>query len=122
MQKKLIKIRCFALMLLTIFLSFVNVLEVKAATTSFWKCSIISSALQEKLDYVYTAIRISVPVLVIILIIIDMLQAVTAGSEDDMKKAQKRAIKRLIIGIAVFLLPTILKLLFSLFGNIVGSC
>lgn len=72
------------------------------------------------LQYVYTAIRVSVPILVVILSMKDMITAVAAGKADDMKKAQSSMIKRIVIGIIIFLVPTIINYLLYLVG--INSC
>ena len=52
--------------------------------------------------------RIIVPALIIILGTIDFFKAVIASKEDEMKKAQTAFIKRVIIGVAIFLVPVII--------------
>ena len=58
--------------------------------------------------------RYIVPALILAFTGIDFFKAVTAGSEDEMKKAQKTAIKRLIAGVAVFLVPVMVKIIMFL--------
>jgi hypothetical protein len=70
-------------------------------------------------------IKIIVPVLLIVFGMGDFVKAVVAANEDAIKKAQSRFVKRLIAGIAIFFIPTLIELLFSfapadLFGN--GLC
>lgn len=69
--------------------------------------------------------RYIVPGIVITLGMLDMFKAVTAGKEDEMKKAQKTLIKRVIIGVCVFLVPLLVDVLIWL-ANIawegVGPC
>lgn len=55
--------------------------------------------------------RIIVPILVIGLGIIDLSKAVLASKEDEMKKAQSTFIKRLIVGLAFFLLPIFIDII-----------
>ena len=43
------------------------------------------------------------------------------GKEDEMKKAQEKFIKRIIIGVCVFLVPTILKLILTLGNSVWGD-
>lgn len=69
---------------------------------------------------VYTAIRIVVPILVIVFSAKDMLTAVTAGKADEMKKAQASMIKRIIIGVVIFFVPTIIEVLLYMVG--INSC
>ena len=54
-----------------------------------------------------------------------MFKAVVASKEDEMKKAQKTLVKRVIIGIAIFLLPVLINAIMSLADMIwenYGSC
>ena len=52
--------------------------------------------------------RYIVPVLIILLGTIDFFKAVMAGKEDDIKKAQMAFVKRVIAGVAVFLVPVLI--------------
>ncbi len=70
----------------------------------------------EFLQDVFFAIKVLAPALVIILSTIDYIKAIASSNQDEVKKATQRTIKRLIIGIFVFLLPFLLDLLFELFG------
>lgn len=62
----------------------------------------------------FLAIKIVVPILIVVLIMKDMIVAVTSGDEKNMKKAQKTAVTRIIIGILVFLVPVVVNALLSL--------
>ena len=53
--------------------------------------------------------RFIVPIIIIVLGTLDFFKAVIAGKEDEMKKAQKTFIKRLIIGVCVFLVPVLIN-------------
>ena len=53
--------------------------------------------------------RFIVPIIVIVLGTLDFFKAVIAGKEDEMKKAQKTFIKRIIIGVLVFLVPVLIN-------------
>ena len=46
----------------------------------------------------------------------DYIKAIASSNADDMKKANQRTIKRLIVGLIVFFLPFLLEILFELFG------
>ena len=59
-------------------------------------------------------VRIIVPILIIVLGMIDLAKAVIASKEDEMRKAQKTFVKRLIIGVVVFFIPVLVNLLMSL--------
>lgn len=58
-----------------------------------------------------------VPALLVLLITIDITKAVIANSDDDMKQAQKIAIKRIIAGLIIFFVPLIVETSFSLLGD-----
>lgn len=58
--------------------------------------------------------RIIVPILVIALGIIDLAKAVIASKEDEMKKAQKTFVKRVIIGVAFFFIPLFVDIIMDL--------
>ena len=62
------------------------------------------------------------PVLVIILTILDFIKALAAQSDDDMKKAQGKFIKRLIVAALLFLLPLIINFALKTFGFYSSSC
>lgn len=55
--------------------------------------------------------RIIVPILVIGLGMIDLAKAVIASKEDEMKKAQKTFINRLILGVAFFFIPVLVNII-----------
>lgn len=59
-------------------------------------------------------VRIIVPILIILFGTIDFAKAVLAGKQDNMKKAQSDFIKRLIAGVVVFLVPTIVDIVMEL--------
>ena len=65
-------------------------------------------------NQVLTYVRIIVPILIILLGSLDFAKAVLAGKEDEMKKAQKTFVMRLIAGVAVFLSPIIVNVIMSL--------
>lgn len=62
-------------------------------------------------------IRIVIPILIILLGTIDLGKAVMAGEDKQIKEAQKMFIKRLIYGVAVFFVVTIVTAVFSMIGN-----
>ncbi len=76
----------------------------------------------EYLDYAFTAIMIATPFIAIILIIKDLVSAVMAGKDDDMKKAQSTAIKRIIIAVVIELTPVIVNTILNIIGRFTGTC
>lgn len=65
-------------------------------------------------DTALQAVRIIVPILIILLGMLDFGKAVLAGNEDNMKKAQSTFIKRLIAGVIVFFVPLLVDLVMDL--------
>ncbi len=63
-----------------------------------------------------------VPALIIVLSILDFIKAMASQSDDEMKKAQGKFIKRLIIAILLFLLPLIINFLLKTFGMYSSKC
>lgn len=73
------------------------------------------------LIFIRKAIQIGVPIMLLVLGTIDMAKAVFAESEDAMKKAQSKFIKRLMIGVGFFLIPVLLEFLLTLAHSIWGN-
>lgn len=91
--------------------------SVFAANIASCKDSIKGALIDEKIPNLVstaiTIIKIVVPVLLVIMGMLDLMKGVTAGKEDEMKKAQGLFIKRLISGALVFFVVTIVQLLIS---------
>lgn len=68
--------------------------------------------LQQVLNY----IRILGPILVVILSSMDFAKSIMASDDDSMKKAQKKLMIRLILAVALFLVPTLVTVLLNIFG------
>ena len=62
---------------------------------------------------IVNAIKILVPILLIIFGMMDLMKAVTAGDEKVMKEAQGKLIKRAIYAVLVFLVIAIVQTVFS---------
>lgn len=81
-------------------------------------CSdLITPELQKIIDYVMTAIRIAVPLLLICLLTYDFALAVFSG-DDKIKKIKSKVIKRIIIAIVIFFVPTLINLVFNLVNDV----
>ena len=85
-------------------------------------CSVLGADTKEVLKDVYTAIRIAVPALVILLCSVDMIKAVIAQDDKEMQAALQKSIKRIAIGLAIFFIPTILDVILDLVGIAAGTC
>ena len=80
------------------------------ADTAVTDCEVlISPELRELIDKYMTWIRILVPLVLIVLCMMDLGKAVMAFKEDEMKKVKSTVIKRLIIGVVIFFVPTIVN-------------
>ncbi len=69
---------------------------------------------RKQIRKILTYVKILVPILIIAMGIIDFSQAMFAGKEEEMKKAQTRFTKRLIIGVVIFLLPTLINFMLDI--------
>ena len=85
-------------------------------------CTILGKPLAENLDYIYTAIEITIPIIVLVLCTIDLTKAVIAQEEGEMKKAQSRAIKRIAIGLCIFFVPLLTDVILDIAGIATGVC
>ena len=72
------------------------------------------------LNKYFLAFRILVPLAVLALGIIDFAKAVFVSKEDDMKKTQQTFIKRLIVAVAIFFIPTFVNLLLDVANTVWG--
>ena len=61
-------------------------------------------------------IRIVIPVIIILLGTLDLGKAVIAGEDKKIKEAQKSFIKRLIYGVEIFFMFTVVEVIFGLLG------
>lgn len=64
--------------------------------------------------------RIIAPILVIVLGSLDLFLAMASSSEDKMRKAQSNFIKRIIMGVCLFFVPTIIYFIIDMAGQIDG--
>ncbi len=62
---------------------------------------------------IYNAIRIAVPLILIIVGMIDMGRAITQQKEDEIKKAQNLLVRKAIAAALVFLIVSLVGLIFS---------
>lgn len=81
-------------------------------------CYIFGDKLIEIINGVLKIIRIAVPLLLLGLITYDFATATFAGADDKMKKAQSRAIKRVIIAIIIFFVPTLVNFVFDIANEV----
>ncbi len=87
-------------------------------TAGYVDCTSSSTLVQviALVRFILNIICIAVPIIMILMGTIDLFKAVTAGKDEDIKKKQKALITRIIAGVLVFLVPTIVMLVMSLLG------
>lgn len=74
------------------------------------------------LKEIWKLIKFAVPILIIALSIVDFIKSISAHDESEIKKATNKLLKRLMIGVLVFVLPTIIEFLLHMAGIEFGTC
>ncbi len=73
----------------------------------------VNTTLPDFLGYfislIYIGIRIAIPLLLIIVGMFDMGRAIVAKKEEEVKKAQSLLIKKILLGVVVFLIPYLVE-------------
>lgn len=83
--------------------------------------------LKEPLQFIGNIVfifKILIPIIIIIFGTIDFFRAVIGAKDDEIKKSARSLLFRVLAGVAIFLIPTFVSLIFSLvsdFANIKGS-
>ncbi len=70
----------------------------------------------------YAILKIAAPGLVVLLCSIDIASAVIAEDADKMNKAKRKIVRRIIIGVCLFLLPTLIDAILELAGLATSTC
>lgn len=66
-------------------------------------------------------LKIAIPIIIVLLATLDLGKAVMAGEEKAIKEAQGMLIKRLIYGVVIFLVVTIVQVVFKLVNQSVDA-
>ncbi len=74
---------------------------------------LIDAKIADTVHIIFLVIQIVVPVVLVVFGMIDLIKAVIAGKEDEIKKNQMTFVKRLIAAAIVFFVFVIVKLLIS---------
>lgn len=64
--------------------------------------------------------RILGPMIVLIMSAVDFAKAIVMGDDETMQKCYKKLVKRLILAIALFFVPTLVTILLNIFGFVGG--
>lgn len=102
---------------------FINIGNVYAASTDFEYYQVIdlcdTDALKifQIVGYVIVVIKILVPIIIIGRAILELTKVVLTGEEKDMSFAFQTLLKRIVAGVIIFFIPTLLNLLLSIVDN-----
>lgn len=88
-----------------------SLLTLGTAITDF--CSDAANIVQ-LVGYILLVVKIAIPLLIIALGMFDFGKAVVAEKEDEIKKQTKRLLYRVVAGVVIFFIPTIVLFLFNL--------
>lgn len=77
----------------------------------------IPSLIPSTIHIIYLILQMVVPVILVVLGVIDFVKALTSQKDDEIKKGQKTFISRLIAGVLVFFIFSIVKLVISLVAD-----
>lgn len=96
--------------------------DVQFEKTQINSCEdLLGEEISRGLKSVWNFVKIFIPILVFCLSCLDFAKVVFAGKEDDMKKAQSKFIKRIIITAVLFMVPVLLGVIFNIANNIWGN-
>ena len=95
----------------------------KNAEGSFEKTckGVLGEDFSQFLKKIFDWVRIIAPIIVIVLTSIDFAGALLKDDKDALSKASGKLVKRLIVAIALFLVPTILNILIDIYNSIVST-
>lgn len=106
-----------------IFSSIQDTLNSMSATSSFDMIGEVGTincedpeeqALFKEFQKIFDWIKILVPIILILMGVFDFGKAVLASDEKAVKQAQSRFVKRIIVALIIFLLPTIIEVIFNI--------
>lgn len=68
------------------------------------------------LKQIFNYLKVLGPMIILVMSAIDFTKAIIAGDDDTMQKCYKRLITRLILAVALFVVPTLVEVLLDVFG------
>lgn len=69
----------------------------------------------------FVIFKVLIPLVLVGIGVVNLVQVIIAGKDEDMKKRMQGLVKRIIIGIVIFLLPGIIDFLFDSLNGILGG-
>lgn len=85
-------------------------------------CGIFSGEFEKFLKSALALIRFAVPLIIIGLGIVDFIKATAAQDDSLIKKAANTLVKRMVIGVIIFVLPTLLEFILAIADIPYGTC
>ena len=76
-----------------------------------------SATVWQLIGNVINIFKIVIPIIIVLLAMVDLGKAVMAGEEKEIKTAQKMLIKRLVYGVVIFFVVTLVQTVFGLVGE-----
>ncbi len=67
--------------------------------------------------WVIKLIQYGIPLILIIMVIIDLVKIVTAGTDDQAKKSTGTIVKRIVWAVVAFFVPTLISFIFKNISN-----
>lgn len=74
------------------------------------------------LKQILSFVRFAVPIIILGFSVIDFIKASAMQAQEEIKKSAAKFAKRMIIGVVIFLLPTIIDVILDLAGITYGTC
>lgn len=104
------------LIICILFVPSVSALDIASCSKSI-PGAIIDEKIPNAISTIITVIKIVIPVLLVIFGMLDLMKSIVAQKEDEIKKGQQIFIKRLISGVLVFLVFTIVQFVIGFFAG-----
>ena len=76
-----------------------------------------SANIWQLVGIVINIFKIAIPIIIVLLGMLDLGKAVMASKDDEIKAAQGLLVKRLIYGVVIFFVVTLVQLVFGLVGG-----
>lgn len=114
------KKRHFIYVILGALMMFTTITNVKAVE-EFYFCNADSVRAFKVIGYIITTIKIIAPLCIIILASIDFFRAIMSNDEKAISVSTKSFIRRLIAGIIIFLIPTIVSAILDVLSPSIGD-